>query len=90
MPHLIRIFTNVANETHRMLLAKTADCISLVGCFYGMDKFRKHVQVVIIYTTFLLFQSKFILLDLTYIFVMHEINFTGHGGADIITKLSQS
>jgi hypothetical protein len=65
MPHLICILTNAANKTHRMLLAKTADCISLVGCFSGMDKFRKNVHVVMIYTTFFYFKVNYSIVELT-------------------------
>jgi hypothetical protein len=52
----MRILTNEINKTHRMLLAKTADCISVVGHSAGIDKFSKQADAVMSYTTFFLFQ----------------------------------
>lgn len=54
MPHLMHILTNATNKTHRMLLAKSADCISMVGFSAGKDKFSKDAQVVMSYATFLI------------------------------------
>ncbi|XP_078155347.1 uncharacterized protein LOC144551302 isoform X2 [Carex rostrata] len=46
MRHLMHILTNATNKKHRMLLAKSADCVIVVGLSAGKDKFSKHVKVV--------------------------------------------
>ncbi|KAJ4815234.1 ARM repeat superfamily protein [Rhynchospora pubera] len=46
MPHLMHILTNSTDKNLRMLRAKSADCISVVGLSAGKDKFGEHVEVV--------------------------------------------
>lgn len=46
MPYLKSILLHATDKTHRMLRAKSMECISLVGMAVGKDKFRADAKEV--------------------------------------------